>query len=107
MVLVEYFYEEVSCDDISSTDLAAEAQRWQNLARCFKAARVHSWPHENEGFPYGPELEIVAIPSEGRLGITMGADASWGDYTPSHSDHDIEQAISDYLNDSDAWERRA
>jgi len=54
-----------------------------------------------DGSANGGEAVIV----DGRIGITWGADALWGDVRGS-TDEAIEAAIHDCLNDADAWEAR-
>jgi hypothetical protein len=95
---LEFGYREVC--ELSSTDLQEILRQPDFVSLAYVAYRFAA-----DGSIVWPAFEVLAIPSEGRIGIAAGADASWGDWDCSPDD--LEQAISDYLSsDSDAWERR-
>ena len=116
-----YSYSPIDLADLTATDLKIEAQGGGPLASAY---RIDIWRevvnHDDPNRPYvvdeesWPEAaQALVIPfaedaSEGRIGIAWGADADWGDvHHLCDGDHDIEEAIEDWLNDEKAWERRA
>lgn len=114
--------------DLSCIDLRDEAESAGAFAGAY---RIHIWVEVSQGgivineLAY-PEAEALVVPSAsdptvGRIGVACGADAQWGDVhhiwapddgitdDPEHvcdGQHDITQAIEDWLNDETAWEAR-
>lgn len=87
-----FTYTPTSEDNISSTDLLAE----QSSGAFGDFYRITIY---NEGGSQAPEYaEALYIPSEGRLGIAWGADATWADVK------DVGGGIEMWLNDGETWE---
>lgn len=87
-----YIYTLKMLDDITSTDLHAEARAAMGDAQ---AATITIY--KANGQREAEAAEALWLPSEGRLGIAWGADATWADV------RDLESGIEMWLNDGEAW----
>lgn len=86
-----YNYTAIATTDLSASDLRAEA-------RGARGARAYTITiYDEAGRPHAESAQALYLPSEGRLGIAWGADASWADV------RDVEGGIEMWLNDPDAW----
>jgi len=86
-----YTYRRISTQDLSATDLRAEAD--QNGGEAYRITI-----YDATGTRAAPET-AQALYADGRMGIAWGADATWADVK------DVESGIEMWLNDGDAWER--
>ncbi len=89
-------YEEVNIEQITATDLCEEFLSAKN-AQTF---RVTIFPHEIDEPAEVVEADALYLPSEGRLGIAWGADATWADVD------DVESDIEMWLNGGETWDQR-
>jgi hypothetical protein len=89
-----YTYRDIVPDTLAATDLRAEAEA--NPA----AAAYRITIYDATGTRAQAETaEALYLPSNGRLGIAWGADATWADVK------DVDSGIEMWLNDGAAWER--
>ncbi len=87
-----FAYHQINSDELSATDLRQEAEG-------VEAKRAYTITVYNEREqPHAEAAQALYLPSEGRLGIAWGADATWADVS------DLESGIEMWLNDSEAWE---
>jgi len=87
-----YGYYGIDPYALTATDLLKEAQA-ANKPHAY-AVRIFG----EDGKQAAETAEALYLPSEGRLGIAWGADATWADVK------DVESGIEMWLNDGDAWE---
>ncbi len=98
---------EIHPDEVRHTDLREELD--DNAEHgTFRGRDDRAWRIDIDGEAQAAEAAFVAHESSafGRLGIAWGADATWGD-ADTLTDHSIEDAINEWLNDAEAWESRA
>ena len=88
-----YTYQLIISDDLTATDLRDEARAALGDAQ---AARITIY--KDNGQREAEAAEALWLPSEGRLGVAWGAEATWADV------RDLESGIEMWLNDGDAWE---
>lgn len=79
---------------ITATDLQQEVEDSSDECELY-CIRIY----KDAGITLEPECaEAVYLPSQGRLGIAWGGDATWADAAS------LESGIEMWLNDGDAWD---
>jgi hypothetical protein len=89
-----YTYTPIGTNALGSSDLREEADDYS--AGDAQAATITIY--RESGQAEAERAEALYLPSEGRLGIAWGADATWADAK------DLESGIEMWLNDGEAWE---
>lgn len=84
----------VDCSAITASDLQDELANDPD-ATCYRL-RIDD---------HAEAAEVVAFSIAPRIAIMWGGDSDWGDLRKA-GDDEVLAAISDWLNDADAWEAR-
>lgn len=86
-------YEEIYPLHLTASDLQSEKKDAPPDALCYRVMI-----YDEDGCLMAEQAQALYLPSEGRLGIAWGADATWADV------RGVEDGIEMWLNDGEAWE---
>jgi hypothetical protein len=87
-------YEEIHPLHLTASDLQSEKKEAPANALCY-----YILIYDEDGCLMAEQAQALYLPTEGRLGIAWGADATWAGV------QDIESGVEMWLNDNEAWER--
>lgn len=88
-----YRYEEIHPLRLTATDLQGERESASSDPLCYCIM-----VYDEDDCLMPERAQALYFPTEGRLGIAWGADATWADVK------DVESGIEMWLNDPEAWE---
>lgn len=91
---MQYTYIEVS--ELTAQDLIEEIAIAQTNNATVVCARITLW-NERTSQPYAEAAQALYLPSDGRLGVAWGANATWADVAS------LEAGIEMWCNDPHGW----